>query len=195
MAPIRTKNLLLVSVAVSLIAGVAQAQTASVALGGIAGMIRDQSRNPIAGATITATKLDDSTTLMATSGIDGAYAIHDVPPGRYSVMAQMTGYQDFTVSSVTVVAGQTVDMADITLVPAGTGPYANAAHGGFWKRLAKVYADDWHDRTPDVPAARFRGYAAPESNPPFPFTVWPYGGSPVIGQSNAIAAAADDRAL
>jgi hypothetical protein len=182
-----TKTLLLASAALSIIAGAAHAQSGSVALGGIAGIIRDQAKTPIAGATITATKVDGATTLMATSATDGTYTVHGVPPGRYSVTAQKEGFQDFTVSSVTVAEGQTVDMADITLVPASNGAYANAAHGGFWKRFAQAYADDWHDRNPSVPAPKFRGWEAPESNPPWPFTVWPYGGSPMIGQSNAVA--------
>jgi hypothetical protein len=176
----------LVVSALSVLSTAAQVQSQPATYGAIAGVIRDQAKNPIAGATITATRLDNSTIRTAKSGSDGAYSIPEVLPGRYSVMAQMTGYEDFTVSSVNVIAGQTVDMADITLVPAGSGQVTNAAHGGFWKRLAKVYADDWHDRNPGVPAAKFRGYEAPESNPPFPFTVWPYGGSPMIGQNNAI---------
>ena len=149
---ITTKNLLFVCGALSLLAGVAHAQMESATLGGITGIIQDQQKKPIAGATIAATRLDDNTTRMATSGADGAYTVHGVPPGRYSIMAQMTGYQEFTVSSVIVMPGQIVDMADITLVAAGPGPVTNAAHGGFWKRFAKVYADDWHDRNPEVPA-------------------------------------------
>jgi len=155
------------------------------AFGAITGVVRDQGNLPIADATITATKLNDSASLTAASLPNGVYVIHDVPPGRYSVMAQKQGFRDFTVSSVQVVAGQTVDMADITMAPVGA-PITNVAPGGFWKRFARAYADDWHDRAASGPEPPFRGYPAPESNPPFPFTVWPYGGSPVIGQPNTM---------
>ena len=70
------------------------AQTESTTLGDITGIFQDQSKKPIAGATITATRLDDNTTRTATSGADGVYTVHAVPPGRYSVMAQMTGYRN-----------------------------------------------------------------------------------------------------
>jgi len=163
-------------------AGIANAQSRP-ATGGITGVVRDQAKSPVSAATITATRLTDGTALTTTSGSDGLYAVRDVPAGSYSVMAQKTGFKDFTVSSVDVVAGQTVDMADITLVPVSS-PVTNIAPGGFWRRFARAYADDWHDRAVGGPDPPFRGYPAPESDPPFPFTVWPYGGSPVIGQPN-----------
>ncbi len=56
--------------------------------------------------------------------------------------------------------------------------------GSFFGRLYKAYANDWTTTsTNSGPAPAFRGYPAPESDPPFPFTMWPYGGgSPVIGE-------------
>jgi hypothetical protein len=55
------------------------------------------------------------------------------------------------------------------------------APGNFVRRFFKAYADDWKGgASSETP--KFRGYAAPVSGPPFPFSVWPYGGSPVIGQ-------------
>lgn len=53
----------------------------------------------------------------------------------------------------------------------------------FWGRLGRAYMDDWHPKPgPDAPPPPFRGYPAPESNPPYPFTVWPIGGTVTIGQ-------------
>ena len=54
--------------------------------------------------------------------------------------------------------------------------------GGFWKRFSKVYLDDWRGGAANGAAPAFRGNPAPVAQPPFPFGVWPYGGSPVIGQ-------------
>ena len=65
---------------------------------------------------------------------------------------------------------------------------------GFWKRLAGAYWKDWHPEqqqavTPTPPASNaepaYRGYSPPVSNPPFPFIVWPIGGTPLIGYPNA----------
>ncbi|MGB2627272.1 MAG: outer membrane beta-barrel protein [Candidatus Acidiferrum sp.] len=53
--------------------------------------------------------------------------------------------------------------------------------GGFFARFSKAYWQDWTDISPAGPAQPRRGYPAPVSSPPFPFSDWPYGGSPVIG--------------
>ncbi len=54
---------------------------------------------------------------------------------------------------------------------------------GFWKRFAAAYHDDWFNTLPSTePPPPFRGDPAPVDQPPYPFGVWPYGGSPTIGQ-------------
>src|SRR5271165_6990494 len=52
---------------------------------------------------------------------------------------------------------------------------------GFFHRWMRAYAEDWKGTAPEVPEAPRRGFPAPLSSPPFPFSDWPYGGSPVIG--------------
>ena len=186
------KNRSIVLLAVILISTcISSAQTE---LGTLSGVVRDQAKTPLAGAVVTATKLDDSTTRTTISGLDGYYQITNVAPGMYSVMAEKEGLAQVVVSSLQVSAGKPA-IADFVLVPASAGPVTNVAPGGFWKRFAQAYWDDWHDKGAGGPEPKYRGYPAPESNPPFPFTVWPYGGSPVIGQPNTQSAAADDGSL
>jgi len=153
--------------------------------GTITGMVRDQAKTPLAGAIVTATKLDDSTAQTTVSSIDGSYQISNVPIGMYSVMAEKEGFSQVVVSSLQISPGSTA-VADFLLVPATTFPVTNVAPGGFWKRFAQAYWDDWHNKASGAPDPKYRGYPAPESNPPYPFTVWPYGGSPVIGQPNTM---------
>jgi hypothetical protein len=62
------------------------------------------------------------------------------------------------------------------------GAQTAAPTGNFVRRFFKAYADDWKGAAPSGDVPKFRGYPAPVAGPPFPFTVWPYGGSPVIGQ-------------
>ncbi len=59
---------------------------------------------------------------------------------------------------------------------------ANGPRPNFMRRFIKAYADDWKGSSDSGPAPKLRGYAAPVTDPPFPFTVWPYGGSVTIGQ-------------
>jgi hypothetical protein len=55
--------------------------------------------------------------------------------------------------------------------------------GNFFERFARAYADDWKSQPADSgPAPKFRGYPSPVNGPPFPFSDWPYGGSPVISK-------------
>jgi hypothetical protein len=58
------------------------------------------------------------------------------------------------------------------------------ALGGFFPRLGRAYAEDWNGTAPETPEAPRRGFPAPLSSPPFPFSDWPYGGSPVIGATD-----------
>ena len=67
---------------------------------------------------------------------------------------------------------------------AGTAPPGSGMQGSFFGRFFKAYYDDWNPSaaTATEPAPGYRGYAAPVAGPPFPFSVWPYGGSIVVGQ-------------
>ena len=61
------------------------------------------------------------------------------------------------------------------------------ASGNFFQRLGHAYWNDWHPPQAESTPAAFRGYPAPVSNPPFPFTVWPMGGTVNIGYPGSTA--------
>jgi hypothetical protein len=74
--------------------------------------------------------------------------------------------------------------------PTAAVPVGNAATAakqkGFWARFAQAYYDDWHpSATATADAPKYRGFPMPESNPPYPFNVWPIGGTEWIGYPNA----------
>jgi Putative beta-barrel porin-2, OmpL-like. bbp2 len=70
-------------------------------------------------------------------------------------------------------------------------PAYGTAGLGFWERFYKAYADEWGKSAPvtdpNAPAVVSRRPLpfppAPETQPPYPFTDWPYGGSQTIGAS------------
>ncbi len=77
--------------------------------------------------------------------------------------------------------------------PAATPAQSNPAAASFFRRLSQAYLNDWKSSsaatTPPngtnaaAPAApTFRGTPVPVDAPPYPFGVWPYGGSVTIGQ-------------
>jgi hypothetical protein len=168
----------------------AAASQADSMAGSIAGVVRDQSKAPVAGTIITLTKLDDKTTRATTSSADGAWVI-SAEPGEYSLAAEKPGYTNFTMTLVKVGPGQAAT-TDIALVSATGAPVTNVAKG-FWKRFGQAYWDDWHPAPvaavtpPPAPGAEpaYRGDPPPFTNPPYPFAVWPIGGTPWIGYNNA----------
>jgi hypothetical protein len=67
--------------------------------------------------------------------------------------------------------------------PPADPPNASAAdQPGFFSRFFKAYSDDWNGTAQSGPEPAYRGDPPPVPGPPFPFSVWPYGGSVVIGQ-------------
>ena len=90
---------------------------------------------------------------------------------------------------VPVVAADPSPIATTPIAPApiAPAPAATAASAGFWSRFAKAYYDDWHSNPEDGAMPMYRGYPQPEQNPPFPFNVWPIGGTVWIGYPNATA--------
>lgn len=157
--------------------------------GDIEGVTRTSTGKPLANATVTVHSVDGESDLTVTCGGDGTFSVDHLKPGKYQLTAKAPDFISPSASVVDLAAGQ-IAKVEMPLVSnaavAATQKDAtvNAVPQGFWSRLVKAYVDDWHDRTSGGPDPGFRGYPAPESDPPYPFTVWPYGGSPVIGQPN-----------
>lgn len=84
-----------------------------------------------------------------------------------------------TVFATTAIFGQDTAASP---APASAAPIGTPAPKPFFKRLFTAYTSDWKGTASSDPAPPFRGDPAPVDQPPFPFGVWPYGGSPVIGQ-------------
>lgn len=56
---------------------------------------------------------------------------------------------------------------------------------GFWKALFQAYRDDWHPGPGPTAPPKYRGAPTVTTNPPWPFTMWPMGGTVLIGYPNA----------
>jgi hypothetical protein len=75
-------------------------------VGAITGLVRNQAKVPVAGATVSASSFDGKILRATITGSDGVYAISDVIPGSYTVSWQADGYADATVAQVQVAAGR-----------------------------------------------------------------------------------------
>jgi Putative beta-barrel porin-2, OmpL-like. bbp2/Carboxypeptidase regulatory-like domain len=134
------------------------------------------------GAQVTARSLDDGGLRTTTSASDGAFALLGLKPGRYELKAMKDGLASPADVTVELAANQSL-RADLKLSDSPVPSPANVAPRNFLSRFVRAYTDDWKGAsTSSEPAPKFRGYPGAVDGPPYPFSVWPYGGSVVIGQ-------------
>jgi hypothetical protein len=96
------------------------AETQQARFGTIVGVVRNASKNPVSGATITAARTDGPGLRATISGSDGLYSFADLPTGAWTLNSQAEGYPDIAISSLEVVAGRAT-RTDIAMGVTATG--------------------------------------------------------------------------
>ena len=81
--------------------GTAAAQEAT-----ILGTVTDETRAALPGVTITATGIDTGRVFTAISDDRGEYRLRGLPPARYKVQAELTGFSTVIVAEVELLVGQ-----------------------------------------------------------------------------------------
>jgi hypothetical protein len=127
-----------------------------------------------------------SRSLRAEDSFVGSSAVPPSTDSPTAAAANTPGTSDPT-------AGDQAPAAQSDPASAGSGSTERSGNAavattqkGFWARLAQAYYDDWHPPAGStVDAPKYRGDPMPESNPPYPFNVWPIGGTVWIGYPNA----------
>src|ERR1700722_17900811 len=74
--------------------------------GAIVGIVTNAAKLPIAGATVTAARVDGGSIRATVSSSEGIYSFADLPPGAWSITVQADGYPDATVPALQVVASK-----------------------------------------------------------------------------------------
>src|SRR3954464_9091939 len=83
----------------------------------IAGTIKDQSGAVIPGATITARNVETGLTRVGVSDGSGEYRLVSLPPGRYSVATELSGFSTETRPDIVLIIDQTATL-NFSLKPA-----------------------------------------------------------------------------
>lgn len=83
--------------------------------GAISGTIVDESNQPIPGAAVTLTDERTNVSRAATSGDDGAFAFRAVPPGIYTVRAELSGFRTFEKRENVLNANSQLSLGNLTL--------------------------------------------------------------------------------
>lgn len=103
---------IVVPVLAILMAGLSAGQTSDTE---ITGMIKDPSGLPVPSATVSLMNQDSGVTRTVTSDAEGRYRFAGLPPGRYSIKVEATGFKTQTVSDNVLNIGSHVDR-DVSLV-------------------------------------------------------------------------------
>src|ERR1700733_13216930 len=77
-----------------------------VSAGTIVGLVTNSAKLPIAGATVTAARVDGNGIRATVSSSDGIYSFADLAPGAWSVTVQVDGYPEVVVPSLEVVGSK-----------------------------------------------------------------------------------------
>src|SRR5260221_9159030 len=83
----------------------------------ITGAVKDQSGAVIPGATITARNVDTGLTRVAVTDGVGEYRLPSLPPGRYAISTQLSGFSTETRPDITLIIDQTA-IINFALKPA-----------------------------------------------------------------------------
>ncbi|HME39965.1 MAG TPA: TonB-dependent receptor [Steroidobacteraceae bacterium] len=97
--------------------------------GAIVGIVTNSAKLPVAGATVTALRVDGGGIRATVSSSDGIYSFADLPPGVWSITAQVEGYPDATAPSLQVLASKATRHDLVMNAPAAAqaGPALAAA--------------------------------------------------------------------
>ena len=83
----------------------------------IEGVVKDSSGGVIPGVTITARNVDTGFTRMGVTETGGEYRVPSLPPGRYSVVTELSGFTSETRPDIVLIIDQTA-VINFTLKPA-----------------------------------------------------------------------------
>jgi Putative beta-barrel porin-2, OmpL-like. bbp2/Carboxypeptidase regulatory-like domain len=105
-------------------ADVLPAPVVKVSAGAIVGIVTNSAKLPVAGATVTATRIDGGAIRATISGSDGIYSFADLTPGTWSLTLQVDGAADVTSPPVTVTVGKASRTDIVMNIPevAGAAP-------------------------------------------------------------------------
>jgi hypothetical protein len=83
----------------------------------VAGVVKDQSGAVIPGATVTAKNVDTGLTRAAVTDTGGEYRLVSLPPGRYSIVTELSGFSTETRPDIVLIIDQTATI-NFALKPA-----------------------------------------------------------------------------
>ena len=124
----RCMAMLIAALGLAIGAGTATAQER---FGGLTGVITDASGGVLPGATVTVTSKTTGAVRAVVTGADGVYNVPDLDPGRYALVAELSGFAKSQIDDLTIALGKTVkvdtqlkvgDLSEVVQVQAEARP-------------------------------------------------------------------------
>jgi outer membrane receptor protein involved in Fe transport len=124
----RCMAMLIAALGLAIGAGTAAAQER---FGGLTGVITDASGGVLPGATVTVTSKSTGAVRAVVTGADGVYNVPDLDPGRYALVAELSGFAKSQIDDLTIALGKTVkvdtqlkvgDLSEVVQVQAEARP-------------------------------------------------------------------------
>ena len=81
----------------------------------VSGTVLDPSGATVSGAAVLLTRIGESQGRSLTTGADGSFSFHDVPPGSYIVSVQAKDFQPANSAQFTVAADQSYEVPNVML--------------------------------------------------------------------------------
>ena len=106
----------LAAIVTAIVMAIAAPAAAQQQLGGIQGTIADQTHAVIPGVTVTVTNLDTGVARTTTTNQSGVFRVPSLEPGRYKIVAELTGFRSATQADLVVSVGATLGV-NFTMQP------------------------------------------------------------------------------
>jgi hypothetical protein len=139
------------------------------AFGDLHGVTRDPQGSPVAAATVVARNLDENTDRVALSGVDGAFKLAGLKPGRYALSASKDGVGRAPATTVQLAAKESL-AADVTLSGDGAAPGIAEELAAMKTRIEQLEAELSKENAADATGKEVASNAAApqESKAPIP---------------------------
>jgi hypothetical protein len=85
----------------------------------VQGTVIDESKGVMPGVTVTATEISTGRQSVAVTEADGRYRLENLPPGKYTVRIELSGFATSEIKDVELLVGTNATVPPITLTVAG----------------------------------------------------------------------------
>src|SRR5580692_6462288 len=81
----------------------------------VQGIIADESQGVLPGATVTATDISNGVQTVAVTTVDGRYEFENLPPGRYKLRIELSGFATTEITETELLVGQHATMPRVLM--------------------------------------------------------------------------------